>query len=92
MAAGGAEMLRKIDHARRMARFYHVEVVPTLFGEWCVRREWGRIGGASRVMLETVASRAAAEALAARRLGAKRRRGYVPLSVPLSVPGSAAGP
>ena len=84
--SGGIGMLRKIDHTRRMARFYCVEVMPDLFGDWTVRREWGRIGGASRSLSQTVATRDEAEAIAASRLQAKLRRGYVP------VPGSSAGP
>ena len=36
--------LTRIDHARRMARFYVLDVQPDLFGQWCFIREWGRIG------------------------------------------------
>ena len=36
--------LEKIDHTRSMKRFYFMQVAPTLFGEWVVAREWGRIG------------------------------------------------
>lgn len=79
-------MLRKIDHGRRMARFYRVDVVPTLFGEWAVVREWGRIGGAARVLSRTVATRAEAERLAAARLAVKLRRGYVPVPEPSDGP------
>ena len=35
--------LRRIDPARNMARFYAVEVMPTLFGHWAVVRRWGRV-------------------------------------------------
>lgn len=79
-------MLRKIDHARRMARFYRVDVVPTLFGEWAVVREWGRIGGAARALSQTVATRVEAERLAAARLEVKRRRGYAPMPEPSDGP------
>ena len=36
--------LERIDHARNMARYYRLSVVETLFGEWTMVREWGRIG------------------------------------------------
>lgn len=36
--------LERIDHARNMARYYRLSVVKTLFGEWAMVREWGRIG------------------------------------------------
>jgi len=36
--------LTRTDHARRMARFYVLDVQPDLFGAWCFIREWGRIG------------------------------------------------
>ena len=39
-----AVTLTRTDHARRMARFYVLDVQPNLFGAWCFIREWGRIG------------------------------------------------
>ncbi|WP_275949213.1 WGR domain-containing protein [Bradyrhizobium septentrionale] len=36
--------LVRIDADKKMARFYKLDVQPTLFGEWAVIREWGRIG------------------------------------------------
>ncbi|QRG10307.1 WGR domain-containing protein (plasmid) [Xanthobacter dioxanivorans] len=41
--------LRRIDPSRNMARFYMLTVQPSLFGEWCLVREWGRIGSPGRV-------------------------------------------
>ena len=35
-----------------MARFYKIDVQPTLFGEWAAVREWGRIGRAGTVRIE----------------------------------------
>ena len=40
----GSMHLRRIDPDRNMARFYTMSVQPTLFGEWALLREWGRIG------------------------------------------------
>ena len=39
-----AVTLTRIDHERRMASFYVLDVQPDLFGKWCFVREWGRIG------------------------------------------------
>ena len=41
--------MERTDAERRMARSYAVTVTPTLFGEWSVLREWGRIGQAGTV-------------------------------------------
>lgn len=38
--------LQKIDHAENTWRWYVLSVQRTLFGEWAVIREWGRIGNA----------------------------------------------
>jgi predicted DNA-binding WGR domain protein len=39
-----AIMLERIYDEKNMARFYKLDVQPTLFGDWTVIREWGRIG------------------------------------------------
>ena len=49
-------LLEKVDHARRMARFYAISVEPTLFAETALVRRWGRIGTAGRQMIELHAS------------------------------------
>lgn len=36
--------LTRQDPSRNLARFYRMLIVPTLFGEWVLLREWGRIG------------------------------------------------
>ncbi len=72
--------------ADNMARFYHLEIQPTLFGDWSLRRSWGRIGTRGRDRYEIFAT--ADEALAAaRRLEAEKcRRGYVRLPEQLDLP------
>lgn len=62
-----------------MARFYRLEVRPTLFGEWSVVRFWGRIGTIGRAHLETYLTQEAAMISVDRLEQAKRRRGYVPI-------------
>ena len=41
-------VLYRIDQAKRMQRFYRMDVQPDLFGNWCFIREWGRIGSTGR--------------------------------------------
>jgi predicted DNA-binding WGR domain protein len=79
-------MLRlvRIDASQNLHRFYRLEVWPTLFGEWTLRREWGRIGGSSRVLFTTCPSEEQVQALAQAKAREKQRRGYIP------APGSAA--
>jgi len=69
--------LRRIDPTRAMARFYALELAPTLFGPVALVRRWGRIGTAGRILVEFHDGEAAARAAAARWERAKRRRGYV---------------
>lgn len=69
--------LEKRDPARNMQRYYRVSVTPTLFGEFAMVREWGRLGqrGGSRMecwFASEEEARHAVQAMAA----AKRRRGY----------------
>ncbi|WP_085807494.1 WGR domain-containing protein [Roseovarius albus] len=69
--------LEKIDPSKRQQRFYVMHIAQTLFGEWCLIREWGRIGtkGGQR-LVNYVASRAEAEAALYKRAAQKGRRGY----------------
>jgi predicted DNA-binding WGR domain protein len=39
--------LERVD--RNMLRFSTIRIAPTLFGEWAVVREWGRIGSLGHV-------------------------------------------
>jgi len=69
--------LYRVDEDRNMRRFYHLRVERTLFGEWALIREWGRIGsrrGQSRE--EWFEAAPPAEAALRKREAAKRRRGY----------------
>lgn len=68
--------LHRIDPEARMARFYCIDVVPTLFGDVSVLRTWGRIGTQGRTSIETCATADEAEMAAGRTLRQKMRRGY----------------
>ena len=64
-------------------RFYRLDLQPTLFGEWSVVREWGRIGHGGRTLLTSFPSYAEAASAFDGKAAEKRRRGYLP---PLETP------
>ena len=35
--------LEKFNHVKREKRYHVLRVTKTLFGDWCVEREWGRM-------------------------------------------------
>lgn len=71
--------LHRIDPNANMARFYHVDLAPTLFGEVAVLRQWGRIGTNGRTTVETWPSIDEAQQSADQTLRQKSRRGYNPV-------------
>ncbi len=71
-----AVYLERFDPARNMARFYRVEIRPTLFGEWAVIRQWGRIGTHGQAREEWFSSIHEAQIVQASRIARKQRRGY----------------
>ncbi len=68
--------LTRTDPARNMARFYVLDIQPTLFGEWALVREWGRIGSAGRLVSGRFASEQEAALAMAEHLEAKLSKGY----------------
>ena len=68
--------LTKIDPVKNMARFYALDVQPTLFGEWALVKEWGRIGRAGQGRSSLYGEKDQAEAGLAREVGRRIRRGY----------------
>jgi len=70
-------VLTRTDPARRMRRFYAVDVTPTLFGEWVVMREWGRIGRPGTLRTWTFTGQDEAEQAQQRSISRKLRRGYI---------------
>lgn len=78
--------LEKINHVKRQRRFYELEVVSDLFGDWCLRRTWGRLGShGGRDMADYFDS--FESAMAALRLlkDQKYRRGYGIIPVQLEL-------
>jgi predicted DNA-binding WGR domain protein len=69
--------LYRTDDAQNMHRFYHLRIEQTLFGEWALIREWGRIGSRKGQSLEEWFDDAVpAEAALQKLEAAKRRKGY----------------
>lgn len=64
------------DAARNMARFYVLSIEPTLFGDVCLIRRWGRIGTVGRMKTVSFAGEQEALRLFARIQQQKTRRGY----------------
>jgi predicted DNA-binding WGR domain protein len=73
-----AVTLERIDPAQNMSRFYKIDVQPTLFGEWALIREWGRIGRGGTVRSTSFPTAAEAEAAGLKQQLTKVRRGYAP--------------
>jgi len=68
--------LTKIDPVENEARFYVLDVQPTLFGEWALVKEWGRIGSeGEQHMTWFDEEREACDALS-REVKKRWRRGY----------------
>lgn len=59
-----------------MARFYRLSVEPTLFGDWSMRREWGRIGSRGQSREHWCATCEEAARLLDQKAAERLRRGY----------------
>lgn len=68
--------LEKHDPAKNQARFYNVVLLPNLFGEWTLYREWGRIGQGGKVRMEWFNNEDEAKSALVALEASKRRRGY----------------
>jgi predicted DNA-binding WGR domain protein len=73
--------LTRSDPAQNMHRFYALQLAGTLFGEWVLVAEWGRIGFAGSVKEDVFESETEAQAALSKRLAVKIRRGYRVTSV-----------
>jgi predicted DNA-binding WGR domain protein len=68
--------LTRSDASQNMRRFYALQLGLTLFGEWLLVAEWGRIGFSGTVKEEVFQSEAQARIALSKRLSVKIRRGY----------------
>ncbi|RVU18505.1 WGR domain-containing protein [Methylobacterium oryzihabitans] len=62
--------------AKNMARFYAMSIEPSLFGDACIVRRWGRIGTRGQAMTHHFKNEREAVDLFLALLRQKRRRGY----------------
>lgn len=70
--------VERIDASKNMARFYAMSIAPTLFGEVCLSRRWGRIGRRGQSMSHCFAREEDAVDVFLDLLRQKRGRGYRP--------------
>jgi predicted DNA-binding WGR domain protein len=85
--------LRLIEPSRNAFRLYGLTVCKTLFGELCLRIQWGRIG--NRRVRERSETFSAADALERRRselLARRRQHGYRPAGATAQASVAAAPP
>jgi predicted DNA-binding WGR domain protein len=71
-----AHYLTHIDEEKNMARYYKLDVQPTLFGMWSLVREWGRIGQGGTVRTELHATRGLADIALITAWARRHSRGY----------------
>ena len=69
-------LLRRIDDARNMRRFYLLDLQPDLFGGVLLVKHWGRIGTGGRIVDQSYNSEASAAEAMQLQAERKRRRGY----------------
>lgn len=68
--------LTRIDPDQNMARYYRMSLQPTLFGEWAVVREWGRIGRGGQVRAVAYPTASEADRALTALSSAKLQKGY----------------
>jgi predicted DNA-binding WGR domain protein len=68
--------LEKRVAEKNQHRLYRLLLAPTLFGEWSLIHEWGRIGHPGTVRIDSYATEAEAAAGFSRKAREKERRGY----------------
>ena len=61
-----------------MHRLYAVQIARTLFDEWALIAEWGRIGSSGKVRHQAFQTEALAQTALEKRVRTKTRRGYLP--------------
>ena len=68
--------LIKTEPSKNRYRFYRLEIVRGLFGDWGLVREWGRIGSSGRVRTDWFDTEAEAKDARFDIHMAKAKRGY----------------
>ncbi len=70
--------VQRLDATQNMARFYRLAIEPTLFGDFSVVRNWGRIGTRGQEKVHFFDNEKQALALVLDLLRQKRQKGYRP--------------
>ena len=78
--------LTRLDPSRKINRFYVVQVMPTLFGDWAVLREWGRRGSPGAMRLSSYRRRDEAQIAEQRTIKRRLQHGYQPAKEILTRP------
>ncbi len=68
--------LEKRDADKNMQRFYAMYVTKTIFGDWALVREWGRIGSPGTVRESWFDTQDEAKEAELKLLQTKQKRGY----------------
>ncbi len=68
--------LHRVDAAKNQYRFYAARIDPDLFGRWSLFREWGRIGSAGQLRVDSFPTEQEARATLAQLHRRKIRKGY----------------
>jgi predicted DNA-binding WGR domain protein len=71
----GIDLIR-IDPPNNVHRFYRMEIMPGLFGDWSLIREWSRIAQPGQVRVDWCETEAAAKDARFAILIKKAKRGY----------------
>ena len=69
-------LLHRRQPDQNMARFYAISIERSLFGEFMLVRQWGRIGKLGQLRSDWFRNQADAVAAGERLIQTKRRRGY----------------
>lgn len=73
-------VLARRDPAKNLHRFYVVNLYPTLFGEWTLWQEWGRIGSSGTVRSTSFEQREDAQEAEQRIVKRRLSHGYTVIS------------
>lgn len=68
--------LKRIEPEANLNRFYRMEVVPGLFGDWGLVREWGRNGRSGQMRTDWFESEGQARDARLKLHMQKAKRGY----------------
>jgi predicted DNA-binding WGR domain protein len=80
--------VERTDRTKNMARYYAMTIEPTLFGDACLTRRWGRIGSRGQKMVHHFDREEDAVRLFLDVLRQKRIRGYRPKASCRSIAGA----